>query len=429
MGQSTGSRARGKAKKGTKPPKPFPGFPLYLHRSGRYAKKIRGETKFFGRWGHKVGPDIVPVEDLLKAAELAKAEYERQAPYLFEGKDAPKVEPDTGPDIFDLREQFLDAKDAAVNAGRLSPRTFSRYKKAANTLKDFFGEEFPLSSLGAAEFTRLHKSLDQGQNPVSLANDIRHIRIVCKFAYDSELIDKPIRYGPVFKAPPQDVIRREGQAHQRQHGKRLIDAPDLREILNALAGIGEWAQPQKPANVALRAMVLLGVNCGFGQSDVANLEESHLDLEKGWVDFPRVKTAVERRVPLWPETVEALREALRVRPKARSRDDASCVFITRYRGRWVSVSPNGCVTDTVGACFTRLLTAMRLKRLRLGFYALRHATETIGGRTRDKQAVDRVMGHAPAANDMGARYIEDFEDDRLLNVTNTIRGWLFGGAT
>lgn len=425
MGQSTSSRARGKAKKGAKPPKPFPGFPLYLHRSGRYAKKIRGVTKFFGRWGHKVGPDIVPVEDLQKAAELAKAEYERQAPYLFDGKDAPKVEPDTGPDIFDLREQFLDAKDAAVNAGRLSPRTFSRYKKAADTLKDFFGDEFPLSSLGAAEFTRLHKSLDQGQNPVSLANDIRHIRIVCKFAYDSELIEKPIRYGPVFKAPPQDVIRRSEQAHQREHGKRLIDAPDLRSILDALAGTGELAQPQTPANVALRAMILLGINCGFGQSDVANLEEFHADLETGWIDFPRVKTAVERRVPLWPETIEALHAALKVRPKAKHKADASCFFLTRFGRRWVTVARTGGVTDTVGACFSRLLTAMDLKRVRLGFYALRHATESIGGRTKDKQAVDRIMGHAPAANDMGARYIEDFEDERLLNVTNTIREWLF----
>jgi hypothetical protein len=31
-----------------RPAKPTPGFPLYPHRSGRWAKKICGKTRFFG---------------------------------------------------------------------------------------------------------------------------------------------------------------------------------------------------------------------------------------------------------------------------------------------------------------------------------------------------------------------------------------------
>jgi hypothetical protein len=40
----------------------------------------------------------------------------------------------------------------------------------------------------------------------------------------------------------------------------------------------------------LRAMILLGINCGLGNSDCAGLSHSHLDLERGWLDYPRVKT-------------------------------------------------------------------------------------------------------------------------------------------
>ena len=70
----------------------------------------------------------------------------------------------------------------------------------------------------------------------------------------------------------------------------------------------------KAVSQPLQSMVLLGINCGFGQTDVANLPRASLDLDTGWVDFPRPKTGIERRCPLWAETVEALREANTHRP-------------------------------------------------------------------------------------------------------------------
>jgi len=57
-------------------------------------------------------------------------------------------------------------------------------------------------------------------------------------------------------------------------------------------------------------MILLGINCGLGNKDVGNLPASSIDLERGWLDYPRGKTGVTRRCPLWPETVEAIRESI-----------------------------------------------------------------------------------------------------------------------
>ena len=34
----------------SRPSKPYDEFPLYAHSSGRWAKKIRGKTHFFGPW-------------------------------------------------------------------------------------------------------------------------------------------------------------------------------------------------------------------------------------------------------------------------------------------------------------------------------------------------------------------------------------------
>ena len=117
--------------------------------------------------------------------------------------------------------------------------------------------------------------------------------MVFKFGYDNGLIDKPVRYGQSFNKPNRKTLRKAKQAN----GPRMFEADELRRILCECDPI-------------MRAMVMLGINCGFGQSDVANLPMSAVDLEAGWIDYPRPKTGIERRCPLWPETIESLQEAI-----------------------------------------------------------------------------------------------------------------------
>ena len=65
-----------------------------------------------------------------------------------------------------------------------------------------------------------------------------------------------------------------------------------------------------PAGPTMRAMILLGINCGFGNTDCAILTEDKIDLAGGWATLTRRKTGIKRRCPLWPETISALRERL-----------------------------------------------------------------------------------------------------------------------
>ena len=57
--------------------------------------------------------------------------------------------------------------------------------------------------------------------------------------------------------------------------------------------------------------------------------EVALDLERGCVDYPRPKTGISRRCPLWPETVAAVRDALACRPTPKKEEHAGLVFVTR----------------------------------------------------------------------------------------------------
>jgi integrase len=167
-------------------------------------------------------------------------------------------------------------------------------------------------------------------------------------------------------------------------------------------------------------MILLGVNCGFGNADCGTLPQSALDLERGWVNYPRPKTGIERRAPLWPETVQAIREALAWRPEPKDPADAGLVFVTKYGLRWFK----GTTTNPLSAEMRKLLAAVGIRRPGVNFYALRHVFETVGGEARDQVAVDCMMGHA--RDDMASVYREKVGDDRLKAVADHVRGWLFG---
>ncbi|HVJ66483.1 MAG TPA: hypothetical protein VM510_00790 [Caulifigura sp.] len=56
-----------------------------------------------------------------------------------------------------------------------------------------------------------------------------------------------------------------------------------------------------------------------------NLQKGHLDLARSRLEMPRVKTAIDRICPLWPETVAAIKAAIAVRPDPKSPDDDDSV--------------------------------------------------------------------------------------------------------
>src|SRR5207253_1305742 len=86
------------------------------------------------------------------------------------------------------------------------------------------------------------------------------------------------------------------------------------------------------ADVTMRAMIYLGINCGFRNNDVGTLPITAMDLEGGWVNYHRPPTGIDRRCPLWPETVKAIRASIAKRPKPKSPEVEPLVFV-----EWVCV--------------------------------------------------------------------------------------------
>jgi integrase len=359
-------------------------LPLWRRSDGRWCRKIKGRVHYFGTDRDKALEEWARVKDDLLAGRTLR-------------------EKSGGLVVGDLCERFLNAKRLLIESGELSPRTFGQYHSTCKKLVAQFGKHRSVNDLAADDFETLRAAIAKTCGVVGIANEIRLTRMVFKYAYDAGLIASPVRFGPLFKVKA-GTIRKDAA----KKAPRMFEAHEVKPIL-------------AKADDILKAQILLALNCGFGQADLSDLPKSALDLKGGWATFPRVKTGVERRAALWPETIAAIRKAIAERPEPKDEADADCVFLTHHRNRLVRCTAKFGHRDAVGAAFGRLLESLKLKRKGLQFYALRHTFRTIADETRDFPAIDRIMGHAD--HTMGGRYREWIDDSRLLAVSEHVRKW------
>jgi len=168
------------------------------------------------------------------------------------------------------------------------------------------------------------------------------------------------------------------------------------------------------ADVKMRAMIWLGLNCGFGCTDCSELKWSDLDIVSARVKLARKKTGISRDLQLWPETVSALEKVPRT---------GKLVFYTSRGNPYIQTllktddNGNGKYT-TLNAITTKFSRLIRKSGLDVsqgtGFYSLRRTAATIAARSGDPFAVQRLLSHADLQ--MAPRYVQDVsqQTDRVI---------------
>jgi integrase len=300
----------------------------------------------------------------------------------------------------DLLEVLEKRAGANLNAGGLSIHSWTDYNHICGCLIETFGRDRLLTDLLPDDFERLRSDWSEKWGPVRLGNKINLVRIVFRYAYKNRLIPAEIVFGEGFKRPSKKELR----VARAKKGLQMFESAELRRIIKAAT------QPMK-------AMIWLAINCGLGNNDVALLPTSALNLETGWLTYPRPKTGIMRKCWLWPETAQAIREWLAKRPEANKPEDAGLVFITAKGGSWAKETTDNPISKETRKLLDRLGINGR------NFYTLRHIFETIAGESRDQVAVDAIMGHVDGS--MAATYRERISDERLQAVADLVRGWLF----
>lgn len=393
-GNPTTSAAAGK------PSKPYPDFPLFPHATRRWAKKIRGQLHYFGPWDDPDG---------------ALSKYLEQKDALHAGRK-PREEVSGGVTVKDVANAFLNHKQGLVDAGELTAQTWKKYKDATDLVVRHFGKGRLAEDVDAADFAALRKAMAKRWGVYRLADMIQHVRSIFKHAHDAGLLPRAVQYGPGFARPTKKAQR----IHRAEAGPKLFTAEEVRALVEGALVVGKEGPELVLATAQMRAMILLGINCGFGNADCGQLPLTAVDLDAGIIDFPRPKTGIPRRCPLWPETVAALREVLAKRPEAKDPEDAGLFFLTRCRMAWAR--DDKC--HPVAFEMRKLLRKVGVRiRKGMGFYTLRHTFRTVADETKDQVAADYIMGHEVA--NMSCAYRETISDARLKAVADHVRSWLF----
>lgn len=349
-----------------KPQKPYEDFPLFPHANGQWAKKIGGKLHYFGTWDDWRGA--------LKKYHL-----------LMDGP------PDTLETTID---RYLESR--RLLSKEISHRHLADVEWVLGRLKTIIGNK-AMVNLKSSDWVRWRAELAKTNGAVALGNHIRKVRAFLGWCVREDII-KVLPQSDALKKPTRAQLRRE----RSNRGSKMFEAAEIKKLL-------EFVPPQ------MKAMILLGINCALGPTDLARLKTAHINGE--WLEYPRSKTGVLRRIPLWKETREALAAV------TRAEDDL--VFRTETGRPWLNEFATG-VDAPVTNKFRRWCKDLGVYKRGRGLYGLRHTVQTLGEESGDHVATAAILGHIADENDMSAVYRERVSDVRLRKVTDYIRRWLYG---
>jgi len=345
-------------------------FPLTLHPTGQFCKKIKGKLHYFGT-----------------DKQQALQRYLEQAADLHAGR-RPKSNSSGRFTLKTLCNLYLEHQEARVLAGEIKLRQLYDQTLLLRGFVKYFGPNQMVSDVSTVDLQNFRAALIKKGK--STNNYISAIKAMYNWAADNEVIDTIPNLKAIKKVP-------------KTKGKKPILTPtQIKKLL-------EYANPQ------MKAMIWMGLNCGFGCTDCAELLWENLDLNTGRVNFARTKTGMGRNLPLWKETVKCLKAIPRINKR---------VLNTNQGDKWVCVKQKRATDGTIKLIsyngisteFSKLLKKAGIKTEKgTGFYTLRRTAATLAAKSGDPFAVQRLLGHADLR--MATTYVQDISEqtDRVIN--------------
>jgi len=348
-------------------------FPLTLHPTRQYCKKISGKIYYFG-------------SDKKQALER----YLGLATYLHGGRNLIQKASNGNMTLKELCDLYLQYQYSKVRANDLTARHHNDQINSLNKLMAFVGPGRKIKSVSTLDLQNYKRRLQKHYGSVCRLNlHISIMKALFHWARKNDVLEN---------IPNIDAISRGKIIHKERF---TFNSEQIAKLLSV-------------ADVKMRAMIWLGLNCGFGCTDCAELKWSDLDRVNGRVKLARGKTGVSRDLPLWPETTQSLGKI----PKS-----GKLVFYTSgdkplIRTTYHINKDGSSKYSNINLVTSRFCKLMKKAGIRTpkgtGFYTLRRTAATIAARSGDPFAVQRLLGHADLK--MATRYVQDVskQTDRVI---------------
>lgn len=360
--------------------------------NGQWSKKFGGKRYHFGPWAD---PDT------------ALSRWRREWPLITTGQPVEVLTPTRFATIREMCNVFLDVKISQAEAGELSHSTYTKYRKYAKIVCDVLGRPTPLSQLTPMSFMPLREAANRHDSIHVRSDFIVFVRSLFQWAQDTEMM-APVRFPPELRPPSARVKR----AYREKTKRRPWTAPEVRRLLAFCQSPHLVEKNQGINGRVLAAAIYMGINGGYGGADLAEVTATHVDFDGMIIDHLRAKTAMRRKVPLWPETIRAIRRAMR--------PGEPLIFVN---SRCLPLVHGN--TNTLAHWFADLLAVAGLTDTGLRFYDLRRTFATIAADSHDKDARKMIMGHS--LSEVHDSYVLQFPRHRLDVVAGQVRQWFRNG--
>ena len=246
-------------------------------------------------------------------------------------------------------------------------------------IADFTVEKFAAWKLSLKE---------RDYSPESINHYLGAVRAMFIFAEETGILEK---------APKLRRIKNERIPKTGSKDKPLYSLDDLHNLQNS-------------ADLKLKAMIMLALNCGFGPKDLQDLTWDDIDGER--ITLPRSKTGVCQTYLLWLETKELLNEIRRqktmlimrmAKRKVHHSDDGH-VFVTKFWKPWNK--------DAIAGQFRKLCKKAEIPCY--GFYRLRHCASTAMSLVATPHVHRKFMRHSQLQQQVTYTHTPDVEVDKAI---------------
>jgi integrase len=330
-----------------------------------------------------------------------------------------------------FEESLKDHKAGLMSASRLD-----EVHRVGRIILEHVCPTDRLPDVPAVSWMRLHRALAR-RAPRTWEKYSGTVRTFLKHCYEHDLVPSPVKLPSKFRGPADGEQDVWDDTHKRQVG--TLSAEDIVRALWTTAETthkltvttkrqggktSTWTQTQTYSNFpAIRAAILLGINCGFSQAEIASLRVENVDLENRCISLRRNKVGKKKIIAaLWEETAEALLEPLAGRT-------SGLVFRTASGGPVVTTGlseASGGTSkirqDYIAVWWKQACRVAKVEHKPFSYF--RKTFRTVADTCRDKEAVETVMGHNP--NNVAEGYVLGRDFGRLVAVADHVKDWLAG---